>query len=269
MFAKKTIIITGASSGLGRVLATEFAGHRANLVLSARNIDGLQQTERLCRQRGAQAICIPADVTVVADCQNLIEKTVEHFGGIDFFIANAGLSMWAKFEEIRDLRVFERLMATNYFGVVNCTHFALPFLQKSRGMLVAISSIQGTIGVPLHTGYAAAKHAVNGFVNSLRTELDDSVDILLVMPSWLKGSDLRKNALAANGKTMGNLQKKHSSASVSLTDCAGEILAAMRKRKRELIVPSKLRIVPVANQLVPRLVEKIIKKKVIRQHNGA
>ena len=196
MFHGKTAIISGASSGLGASLALAFAEAGANLALFALDGEGLTETADACRERGGRVLTATGDVGRPEDCQRVVERTVCQYAAVDYLIACAGISMWARFEEIEDISIFRRLMDTNYLGVVHCVYYALPHLKKSRGMVVAISSIQGKIGVPLHTGYVASKHAVQGFFESLRGELRESgVDVLTVLPGWLRGTNLRRAAL--------------------------------------------------------------------------
>ncbi len=263
----KTIIITGASSGLGRALALELAGLNANLVLFARNKVKLLETQKLCAEFNAPAIICPGDVTKPQNCQKLVERTVAQFGALDILIANAGIGLWAKFEEIDDLAILEKVMATNYLGAVNCTQPALPHLKKSKGLIAVISSIQGKQGVPSHTGYAASKHALHGFFDSLRIELQNTgVNILIALPSWIRNSDWRQNSLGMDGRPKGESSKTHSKSAVSLEECAQIIVKAILKRKREVVIPSKLKYLPWLNLINPRIVEFFIKKKIETQH---
>ena len=263
MLKDKVAIVTGASSGLGVVLAEELAKAGAHLVLFARREDKLADAAEHCRALGARVVTVVGDVTVVDDCKRLVDNAVAEFGRVDFLMANAGISMWAKFEEIEDVSVFRKLMETNYLGVVNGVHAVLPELKKTKGMIVAISSIQGKIGVPLHTGYVASKHAVLGFFEALRMELDGSgVDVLTVLPHWLRGTDLRQSAFGKDGGTLGASSRKHSKESITLEDCSAAILKAMKKRKRELVIPWKLRALPWLNLLNPKIVSWLVKGKV-------
>ena len=266
MFRDKTVVITGASSGLGAALAEAFAERGANLALFSRRADRLEETVARCRDRGARCLMVAGDVTRVEDCERLFEQTVSEFGGVDYLVANAGVSMWAKFEEVEDLAIFRKLMETNYLGTVHSVYYALPHLRKSRGMIIAISSIQGKIGVPLHTGYVASKHAVQGFLASLRTELDGSgVDILTVLPHWLRGTNLRSSAFGKDGNLLGPGSKKHSKESISLEACSRAVIAAVGKRRRELVLPFKLRFLPWLNLIHPGIVEWLVKSKVDTQ----
>ena len=245
MFQDKSIVITGASSGLGAALGLELARAGARVSLFSPESERQQEVAKRCSEAGAQALAVIGDVTRPEDCRRLMEETVAEFGGIDYLIANAGISMWAKFEEVEDLKVFRKLMEVNYLGAVNCAYYALPYLKQRRGMLVAITSIQSKIGVPLHTGYVASKHALLGFCESLRMELaldGAGVDVLTVLPHWLRGTELRTHALSKEGKELGASSRKHSSESVSVEDACKAILKAMGKRKRELVIPWKLKL---------------------------
>ena len=205
VFRDKSIIITGASSGLGAALAHGFAAKGAHLALLARSAGRLGEVAARCRELGSsRALAVPGDVKRPEDCARLLETVTSEFGAVDYLVANAGVSMWARFDEVEDLDVFRHLMEVNYLGVVNCVHFALPHLKQSRGMIVAVSSIQGKISVPMHTGYVASKHALQGFCDALRMELADSgVDVLTVLLHWLRGTELRQNALGGDGKARG------------------------------------------------------------------
>jgi short-subunit dehydrogenase len=265
-FFKKTVIITGASSGLGRSLAVELARAGANLTLFSRNEGGLRETEKLCRELGATSLVVTGDVRKPEDCKRLIELAISQYGSLDYLVASAGVSMWAKFEEVSDISIFHKVMETNYLGAVYSTYYALPHLRKSKGMIVVISSIQGKIGVPFHTGYVASKHALQGFFSSLSSELDGSgVDVLMVLPHWLRGTNLRKNAFGRDGSFIGESRRGHSKESVTLQRCCREIIESMEKRKRELVIPPKLKILPWLNLVNPKIVEFIVKGKVEEQ----
>jgi short-subunit dehydrogenase len=266
LFQDKVAIVTGASSGLGAVLAEELAKAGVQLALFARREEKLVETAQRCRSLGVRVVTVVGDVTVVDDCKRLVTTAVAEFGRVDYLMANAGISMWARFEDIEDVAVFRKLMETNYLGVVNGVHAVLPELKKVGGMIVAISSIQGKIGVPLHTGYVASKHAVLGFFEALRMELDGSgVDILTVLPHWLRGTDLRQSAFGKDGEALGKSSRSHSKESITLEDCSVAILKAMKKRKRELVIPWKLRALPWLNLINPKIVAWLVKGKVTEQ----
>jgi len=146
--------------------------HKTNLVLFSRNIDKLQSVAKTCEEKGAKTLVVRGDISKQEDCKRLYNETINNFNALHHLVLNAGISMWAKFEEITDLTLFQKLIETNYLGAVYLTHCCLPALIKSKGMITAISSIQGKIAVPEHTGYVASKHALTGFLNTLRMAIN-------------------------------------------------------------------------------------------------
>ncbi len=185
-FKDNVVIITGASSGIGREVALQLAAQGAKLSLAARDIERLEQVAAECRQRGAQALAVKTDVSIEAECRALIDRTVSEYGRIDTLINNAGISTWSPFDQLQDLGVLDQLMRVNYLGAAYCTFYALPYLKKSRGRLVAVSSLAGRNGIPARSAYAASKHAMTGFFDSLRIELADTgVSVTVIYPSFV------------------------------------------------------------------------------------
>ena len=260
MFRNKVAIITGASSGLGAALALALAKRGTHLALFARRKAMLDETADQCRSCGVRVVAVAGDVTQAENCAQLIDAAIAEFDRIDFLIANAGISMWARFDEVEDMGVFRTLMATNYLGLVYCAHAALPYLKASKGMLVGIASVQGKIGVPLHTGYTASKHAVLGFLKALQMEVND-VHVLTVLPHWLRGTDLRQHALGKDGGPQRTSSPRHNKEAISVNKCCEAILNAMRKQKRELVIPWKLRALPWLQLIHPKIVEWLVKDK--------
>jgi NAD(P)-dependent dehydrogenase (short-subunit alcohol dehydrogenase family) len=152
----KTVVITGASAGIGEELAVAMAARGAKVALAARDVPALERVASRCTSAGGRALVVPTDVTDPAQCRALVDRTVAEFGGLDVLVNNAGISMWARFDEITDLSIFERIMRVNYLGSVYCTHAALPHLSRARGLFVAVSSLTGKTGVPTRTAYAAS-----------------------------------------------------------------------------------------------------------------
>src|SRR5437868_986476 len=155
----RVVVITGASKGIGAELALQLASLGARLVLAARNAKELDAVAGQCKARGASVITVRADVSVDRECAAIMSGAALAFGRIDVLVNNAGASMWARFEDIKDLSILERLMQVNYMGSVYCTAHALPYLRESHGLIVGISSLAGRTGVPTRTGYSASKHA--------------------------------------------------------------------------------------------------------------
>src|SRR5690606_34632807 len=153
----KTVIITGASSGIGLACATAFARQGANLVLAARRyVDLCAIAQSLESNHGIRAVAVQCDVASEADCQELIQQALVTFGGVDVLVNNAGISMRALFAGL-NLAVLHRLMDVNFWGTVYCTKYAMPELLRSKGSVVAVSSIAGYRGLPGRTGYSASK----------------------------------------------------------------------------------------------------------------
>ncbi len=261
----KTAVITGASSGLGRELALLLGPQGMNLALASRREAPLEVLACEVRKRGSEALVIPTDVTDPVQCGVLIGRTVERFGGIDYLILGAGVSMWARFDQIRDVSIFRRLMEVNFLGIVHCLHPALEHLKTSRGTVVAISSTQAVLGVPNHSGYTASKHALRGFLETLNLELEGQVRILQVMPGWVRGTNLRVSAFSAEGTPMGDSSREHHRDAVSLSDCARRIVQELEGRKKDLYIPVQLAFVPWLKLLAPGWLRKKVKRAITTQ----
>lgn len=251
------IVLTGASSGIGRELARQFALQGARLVLASRSRERLEEVARQALELGAgDAIVVPTDVTNAHDCRELIDRTVASLGGLDVLINNAGVSQWARFDEISDLSVFERLMKVNYLGAVWCTHAALPHLSASRGRIVAVSSLAGLTGVPTHSGYAATKHAMTGFFESLRVELAGTgVTVTLVHPGFVS-SEIRRNALGPDGTALEGRARGNGRV-MSVEQCARLIVGATLRRKRQVVMTWRGKAGRWAKLIAPAFVDRI------------
>jgi short-subunit dehydrogenase len=254
-FAGKSIIVTGASAGIGRRLAERLAEEGARVALAARSADALEEVAAECRRLGGEAIAVPTDVGDPDACAALVEKTVDAFGGVDALVNNAGISIWARFDETTDLTVFERIMRINYLGSVYCTHHALPHLKRSQGLLVAVSSLTGKTGVPTRAAYAASKHAMQGFFDSLRVELRNTgVDVLVVSPGFV-ATDIRQRALGPDGAPLGESPRDESRGNMSVDECVQIILDAMRKRRRDVVMTAQAKLGMFIKLVAPGLVD--------------
>lgn len=230
----KVVIITGASSGIGKALAYEFAKFGSKIVMAARNLAELQQIEKDLEDKGTEVLSVQTDVTRENECKHLIEQTVRKFGRIDILVNNAGISMRALFDEL-DVDVIRRVMDVNFWGTVYCTRYAIPYLLDSKGSLVGIISVAGFIGLPGRTGYAASKFAVRGFLNTLRVEnLKKGLHVLVAAPGFT-ASNIRKTALVADGNQQGESPREENKM-MSAEECARIIVKGIKKRKREIIM---------------------------------
>jgi len=162
-------------------------------------------------------------------------------------VLNAGISMWAPFEEMEDVSFFRQLMETNYMGAVHCCHAALDHLRSSNGLIVSCSTAQALMGFPNHTGYSASKYALNGFLESLEMEMKGDIHFLYAILGWIQGTNLRSNAYGADGQKLGISKRKHTKQSVLLEDCVNAIISSMERNKRTMYIPWKLRLIPFLN----------------------
>jgi short-subunit dehydrogenase len=261
----RRIILTGASEGIGRALALELAGRGARVALAARDRERLESLAQECRARGGEAVAIPTDVSSTQDLEWLVTETVKSFGGLDVVIHNAGITMWSRFDELRDLSIFERLMEVNYLAPVRLTALALPHLKQSRGLLVAVASLAGLTGVPERSGYAASKHAMIGFFDSLRIELAGTgVDVSVVAPDFVV-SEIHKRAIGADGEPLGESPMRQSKI-MTAADCATRITRAIDKRQRLLLMSPRGRLGRWLKLVAPGLIDRIAARAIRQRH---
>jgi len=228
----KVVVITGASSGIGKALAAEYAAKGWNLVLAARRIDRLKEIE--VKFKNVEVLSVKTDVTVESDCKKLIDSAIEKFGKIDVLINNAGISMRAATVDV-DVEVLRKVMEVNLWGTVYCTKFALPHLLASKGSLVGIMSVGGYVGLPARSGYSASKFAMRGFLDSVRVEHRRSGLHVLVAAPGFTTSEIRKNALVADGRKQGDTPRDENKM-MSAEKCARRIYGAVKRRRRKLIL---------------------------------
>lgn len=262
----KVIIITGGSSGIGKALASEFGRKGNRIVVTGRNTEQLQQTAEVLTSEGIEVLPLQADVSKEADNASMVQETLKAFGSIDVLINNAGISMRARFEEV-DLEVIRRLMEINFFGVVYATKHCLPEIRRAHGSIVGISSIAGFRGLPGRTGYSASKFALNGFLESLRTELLDSgVHVLTACPGFTT-SNIRERALMKDGTPQGSSPRDEAQM-MSAEECARRIYRATVRRKRTLVLTTKGKLAVVANKWLPSFTDRMVYKEMQRESRG-
>jgi short-subunit dehydrogenase len=252
----KVVVITGATSGIGRALAYECAARGARLVISARNNEKLMEMSEDLLRTGVRVLPVKADVSVEAYCKELINNTIAEYGTIDVLINNAGISMRALFEEV-DLSVLRRLMDTNFWGTVYCSKFALPYLLKSKGSLVGISSIAGYKGLPGRTGYSSSKFAIQGLLEVIRIEnRKKGLHVLIAAPGFT-ASNIRNVALAKDGSQQGETPLDESKLMPAET-VAIKIADAIEKRKKTLILTTQGKMTVLLNKFFPSFMDKMV-----------
>lgn len=266
-FRNKVVIITGASSGIGRACAQEFAKRGANLVLAARQYVTLcELTAELEGAYGIKAVAVQADVSREEDCEQVVKQAVLTFGRIDILLNNAGLSMRALFNDL-DLSVLRQLMDVNFWGTVYCTKFALPELLRSKGSIVGVSSIAGYRGLPGRTGYSASKFAMNGFMESLRTELlKTGVHVMVACPGFT-ASNIRFTALAKDGQAHGETSMEEGKMMTS-EEVAVLIADGVEARRRTLVMTGQGKLTVWLNKLLPGLADKLVYNHFSKEKNA-
>ncbi|PWC31102.1 SDR family oxidoreductase [Azospirillum sp. TSO35-2] len=250
----KVVVITGASSGIGRATALEFARQGAAVVLAARRMAALHEVAEECVEAGGRAMVVPTDVTDQRAMQALADRAIDAFGGIDIWINNAGVLALGRFEDTPD-DVFEQVVRTDFFGTVHGCRAVLPhFLDRGEGIIINNASMVATIGQRYATAYAAAKFAVRGFTESLRQELVDEpgIHVSMVLPAAID-TPLWQHAANYTGRAVKPMNPVHPPEEV-----AAAILALVHSPQREVFVGAEGRLAAVGNAMAPSLVERAI-----------
>ncbi len=255
----KTIIITGASSGIGKACAQEFARAGANVVLAARQYDALSELSTYLQDTyKIKAKAVKCDVTNEDDCRRMVQEAIDSFGRIDVLINNAGMTMRALFKDL-DLVVIRKLMDVNFWGSVYCTKYALPHLLKTKGSVVGVTSIGAYRGLPGRTGYSASKYALNGFMEALRVEnLKTGLHVMLAAPGFT-ASNIRTAALVKDGSAQGESSLEEGKM-MTAQEVASIILEGVLKRERSLIMTVQGKLTVLLSKLFPSWVDKQVFK---------
>lgn len=252
----KVVIVTGGSSGIGKACVEAFGQQGARVVFTGRNQQRMDEVSKYLKEKGVEHLALILDASSEEDNRRMVEETVRAFGGIDVLINNAGISMRALFEDM-DLEVFRQVMDINLWGTIYATKFALPYILESKGSIVGVSSINGYRGTPARTAYTASKHAINGFMESLRTEvMKRGVHVLLACPGFTE-SNIRNVALTADGSSQGESPRDEQQM-MSAGEVAEEILKGVKKRKRDLVLTRQGKLAVFLNKWVPGLMDNIV-----------
>lgn len=251
----KIVVITGASSGIGEAMAKVYSEMGAKVVLGARSEEKLAELTTEIRNQGGEAAYCATDVTKSEDCKRLIDTAVEAFGGIDVLICNAGISMRAIFDDV-DLSVLHRLMDVNFWGTVYCSKYALPYLQKSKGSLVGISSVAGLHGLPGRTGYSASKYAMTGLLETIRIEnIKKGLHVMVACPGFT-ASNVRFSALVADGSQQGSTPREEGKM-MTAEQVARIVAKGIAKRKRLCLMEIEGRATHFVKKFAPAFLDKM------------
>ncbi|MBL7929505.1 MAG: SDR family oxidoreductase [Bacteroidia bacterium] len=260
---KKTVVITGGSSGIGKACAMKFARMGFNVAISGRDEERLIKSAEEIKKINTEVLPVAVDVGKEDDCRRLTEETIRKFGRMDVLINNAGISMRAAFSET-ELAVLKQLMNTNFWGAVYCTKFALPYLLKNKGTVAGISSIAGKAGLPGRTGYSASKFALEGFLESLRIEnLNTGLHVLTVCPGFTE-SNIRNMALSKDGTIQGESPREEGKL-MKAEMVADRIYDAVIKRKREIVLTTEGKLTVWLKKFFPSWLDTIIYKNLKRE----
>lgn len=259
-YAGKVVVITGAAGGLGLALSRQFLAAGACVALL--DVDGAaarMAAERLLQTAPGRALPITCDVSDATDCQHAIAMVIAYWGGIDVLVNNAGIAHRSLLCDT-DLAVLRRVMDINFFGAVHCTWMALRSLRARRGQIVVISSIAGFSPLLGRTGYSASKHALHGFFDSLRSEVeDDGVDITIVCPAYI-ATGIERAALGGDGGPA-TLPRHAIGGEMLADDMAARILTAVGRRQR-LYLPTPLaRLAWWTSRLIPACFARQMKRR--------
>jgi NADP-dependent 3-hydroxy acid dehydrogenase YdfG len=237
-FKDKVVWITGASSGIGEALSREFANKGAKLVLSARNEKQLTKVKDDCVNLGASAeaiLVVPLDVVNYDAMPKAVSQVIEHFGKIDFLINNAGMSQRSLCVDT-EMSVYRTMFEVNVLGQIALTKQVLPvMLSQGSGHIAITSSVAGKVGAPLRTGYCAAKHAVMGFFDALRTEVaSDGIKVTTITPGFIR-TNISVNALNGDGSPTGKVDSSIAGG-MDVNECGAVIMEGFENGIEEIVV---------------------------------
>lgn len=265
-FKDKVVVITGASSGIGRAVALEFAHLGSKVCLIARRHDRLLQIQSDLIKKGCTVAIAEADVAIQEDCTKAITNFIQQFGGIDILINNAGVSMRAKFDDV-EISVLKRLMDVNFWGAVYCTKCALPYLKKANGVVVGVSSIAGFHGLPGRTGYSASKFALHGFLETIRIEnLKSGLHVMLIAPGFTS-SEVRYHALTADGSFQGDTPRKEEKM-MTPEKVAKILVRSIKRKKRNKILTLAGQLTALLQRIIPEQVDWAFYREMAKEENS-
>jgi len=233
---KKTILITGASSGIGEALAVEWSKQKhVRLLLAARDLEKLEKVSAKCVANGAESIVIPMDLSSSHSIDKAMVEIEARFAAIDIVVHNGGISQRSMVKDTV-MAVYRKLMEVNFMGTVHLTKALLPkMLERKSGHFVVVTSVVGKIGTPVRSGYAASKHALHGFFDSLRAEVcHHGIKVTLVCPGYVR-TNLSLNALKADG-SLHNQMDETTANGLDPAYFARKMIAAVEAGKEEVVI---------------------------------
>lgn len=262
----KVALITGASSGIGKACAFEFALRGAKVVVGARGTESLDNIVAEIEAKGGEATACFLDVASQASCEEFVGAAISKYGRVDALINNAGISMRAIFEDV-NLDVLKQLMDVNFWGTVYCTKYALPSLLESKGSVVGVSSIAGFMGLPARTGYSSSKFAMHGFLETLRVENQKKGLHVMIAAPGFTASNVRLNALNESGQKQGETPRDEAKMMTS-EEVARRIADGVENRNRTLIMTFMGKVTVFLKRLAPSLLDRLSYAEMAKEPNS-
>jgi short-subunit dehydrogenase len=255
-FKNKTAIVTGSGMGIGKAIASEFCKQGANVVLNGRNAERLEKTYTELKQKGYNVIAVRSDITNAAECDMLIQKAVDAFGGLDFLVTNASVSMRERFDKLKP-EIFSQVIHSNINGSAFPAFSALPHIKKTKGSIVFISSAAGMIGLPTASAYSAGKMALTALAQSLKIELASSGVHIGIVHVGFTQNDVEKRVLNATGELI-PVAERPAYLQQTQEQVAKAVLSTIRKRKFKVVLSFVGKLNAFAVKYFPGLVIRII-----------
>ena len=262
----KVAVITGGSSGIGEALAYKFSKENFNVVITGTNKDRLNNVLSKIKKNGVSCEGVIHDISSSNDVKKMVDISIRKFGRIDVLICNAGISIRSLFEDL-DLNTFEKLFGINFLGTVYSVKHSLPYLIKTSGTIIAISSLNGFIATPTRTAYVSSKHAMQGFFDSLRLELKrKNVHVMVASPGYVK-SNFRKNTLKSDGKKEG-ASSRDNAKMMSPETVANRVFDGYTSKKRDLIFTFRGKLAHLIKNWFPKIADYLAYKEILNERES-
>lgn len=260
--SKYVIWITGASSGIGEASARRFSKEGYQVIISARNEAELNRVKSEC-SFSADVKVLPLDLVEIDRFEEKAKEAISFFGKVDIVLHNGGISQRSLIKET-GLEVDRKLMEVNFFGTVALTKAILPhFISRKTGHFAVVSSLVGKFGSPFRSSYAASKHALHGFFDTLRAEhFQENIAVTMICPGFIR-TNVSINAITADGSILGKMDEAQEKG-MSPEDCAAEIFSAITRKKEEVNIGGKETLAVYVKRFFPVIFSKIIKKAKVR-----
>jgi dehydrogenase/reductase SDR family protein 7B len=260
--SKSVVWITGASSGIGEATAKKFSKEGFQVIISARNEGELNRVKLEC-SNPSDVMVLPLDLVEIHTFKEKVNQAISFFGKVDIVLHNDGISQRSLIRET-GLEVDRKLMEVNFFGTVALTKTILPhFISRKSGQFAVVSSLVGKFGSPYRSSYAASKHALHGFFDTLRAEhFQDNIFVTMICPGFIR-TNVSINAITADGSTLGKMDEAQEKG-MSPEDCAAEIFSAITREKEEVYIGGKETLAVYLKRFLPGIFSKIIKKAKVR-----